>query len=131
MAVGPIYGVQLLDSLPLDGRMRQALPDADDLVRVRNMSERTAAGYEVLLEHYRRLQTIVDRLPKTADGVIVLPGDIVWRLGLKGMEKRNVQWSPNQILLPEYWTWFGVEGPPVLVSECWSTEEAVEAAGGK
>ena len=59
MAVGPIYGVELLDSLPLDGGMRQALPGADDLVRVRNVSERTVAGYEVLLEHYWRLQAIV------------------------------------------------------------------------
>lgn len=60
---GPIYGVELLDALPLDGTggMQQALPSRDDLVKVRRVSDRTVAGYEVLLEHYRRaLATIAE-----------------------------------------------------------------------
>lgn len=50
---GPIYGVQLIDTLPFSsGPMLQAMPSRDDLVRVRLRSERTVAGYEALLYHY-------------------------------------------------------------------------------
>jgi hypothetical protein len=56
---GPIYGVELLVSLPLDGGMSQALPSRKDLDDVRrtkiNGNDRVVAGYEVLLEHYRRM----------------------------------------------------------------------------
>ena len=53
---GTVYGVELLSSLPLDGSglMHQALPSRNDLEQVRKVSERTAAGYEVVLEHYQR-----------------------------------------------------------------------------
>jgi len=58
--VGPIYGVELLDSLPLDGGMSQALPSRRDLDDVRRTkivgNDRVVAGYEVLLEHYRRMR---------------------------------------------------------------------------
>ena len=70
MTVGPIYGVELLDSLPLDGGMRQALPSAEDLVQVRNVSERTVAGYEVLLEHYQRLREALLACRKYADAAM-------------------------------------------------------------
>ena len=54
---GSVYGVELIDSLPVgDGPMRQAMPSRGDLVRVRSRCERMVAGYEVLLEHYRRSQ---------------------------------------------------------------------------
>jgi hypothetical protein len=60
---GPIYGVELLDSLPLDGgMMRQALPGREDLEFVRGVSERAAAGYEVVLHHYRRASRVVSYL---------------------------------------------------------------------
>ena len=52
---GPVYGVPLRHSLPLTGQacgMIQALPSRSDLEQVRKVSERTAAGYEVLLSHY-------------------------------------------------------------------------------
>ena len=55
---GPVYGVELIATLPLDGGMRQAMPSRRDLQQVREISERTAAGYEVLLEHYRRLKAV-------------------------------------------------------------------------
>lgn len=58
---GPIYGVELIGSLPLDSGMRQALPSRRDLLFVRKISERTVAGYEVLLEHYRRSQDAIAR----------------------------------------------------------------------
>lgn len=53
---GPIYGVQLINSLPIgDSGMLQAMPSNDDLERVRHINGRTAAGYEILLFHYRQL----------------------------------------------------------------------------
>ncbi len=56
MERGPIYGVELLEFLPLDGGMLQQLPSRDDLESIRDLrnGERIVAGYEVLLEHYRR-----------------------------------------------------------------------------
>jgi len=54
--IGPVYGVELIDTLPLDGGMKQAMPGRVDLEKVLKISERTVAGYEVLLEHYRRLK---------------------------------------------------------------------------
>ena len=79
---GPIYGVELIESLPIPGiGMSQAMPGRDELARVsHNGFERTAAAYEVLLAHWRargeeieRLEAIVDKLPNTADGVAVTP----------------------------------------------------------
>lgn len=60
---GPVYGVPLRGSLPLLGESRgeipcgmvQALPTRQDLEMTRKVSERTAAGYEVLLSHYNRV----------------------------------------------------------------------------
>lgn len=52
---GPIYGVELIDTLPLGkSGMLQAMPTRDDLRSVR--CERVAAGYEVLLAHYLELK---------------------------------------------------------------------------
>ena len=53
---GPIYGVELLTELPLDGGMMQALPSRDDLESIQDLRNgtRIVAGYEVLMEHYRR-----------------------------------------------------------------------------
>jgi len=53
---GPIYGVELLTELPLDGGMMQALPSRDDLESFQDLRNgtRIVAGYEVLMEHYRR-----------------------------------------------------------------------------
>ncbi len=75
---GPVYGVELMSSLPLDGSglMHQALPSRDDLERVRQVSERTAAGYEVVLAHYQRScvslnesSKVVDRLSSGLRGI--------------------------------------------------------------
>jgi len=54
--VGPIYGVPLIRTLLLgvNGGMVQQMPSRSDLVDVRQVSERVAAGYEVLLSHYRQ-----------------------------------------------------------------------------
>ena len=64
--LGPLYGVKLLDSLPLDGGMRQALPsrrDLEDVLRARGVcSGRVVGGYEVLLGHYHRLQALINEM---------------------------------------------------------------------
>lgn len=52
---GPIYGVKLIDSLPLNNGMLQAMPSRDDLEQARKGYERVVAGYEVLLQHYHDL----------------------------------------------------------------------------
>ena len=52
--MGPIYGVELIDTLPLGNGMLQAMPSRDDLLQVKRISERTVAGYEVLLDAYRK-----------------------------------------------------------------------------
>ena len=69
---GPVYGVELITDLPLDGGMRQAMPSRRDLQQVREISERTAAGYEVLLEHYRRA---VEACRSLIDAIDNSPGD--------------------------------------------------------
>lgn len=63
---GPIYGVKLIDSLPIgNGSMMQAMPDRDDLERCRKRGfERVAAGYEVLLAHYKALAEACNLKPK-------------------------------------------------------------------
>jgi hypothetical protein len=53
---GPVYGVRLIGSLPIGtGQMLQAMPTRSDLIQAQKVSERTVAGYEVLLSHYREL----------------------------------------------------------------------------
>lgn len=62
---GPIYGVELIDSLPFGvGPMRQAMPSRDDLKMVAKVNERTVAGYEILLDHYRFALAAVEGLTK-------------------------------------------------------------------
>lgn len=55
MEKGPIYGVELIESLPLGGAMLQSMPSRADLERVAERSQRTVAGYEVLLANYYSL----------------------------------------------------------------------------
>ena len=62
---GPIYGVELIDTLPIGtGSMLQQMPDREDLQATRKFSDRTAAGYEVLLSHWRAQSELCDRLLK-------------------------------------------------------------------
>jgi hypothetical protein len=61
---GPVYGVELLTELPLDGGMCQAMPKRAELERVRKYSERTVAAYEVLTEHYRRAMKELEAMKK-------------------------------------------------------------------
>lgn len=60
---GPVYGVPLIDALPIGtGVMMQQMPRRDDLEQVRKRNERVAAGYEVLLAHFRECQEIAQKL---------------------------------------------------------------------
>lgn len=59
---GPIYGVPLIDKLPLDSLplgeagWQQAMPSRDDLEDcILKDCDRVAAGYEVLLAHYHQV----------------------------------------------------------------------------
>lgn len=61
---GPIYGIPLIDSLPLgnDGMLQQ-MPSRHDLAWCQDVNAyRVAAGYEVLLAHYHRVCEERDRL---------------------------------------------------------------------
>lgn len=63
--VGPVYGVKLIDALPIadGGGMLQAMPSAQDLKKVMaRVGPRTVAGYEVLLSRYRAKCEEVERL---------------------------------------------------------------------
>lgn len=64
---GPIYGVPLIDTLPLsEGGMLQQMPSRRDLVWCQDaMAYRVAAGYEVLLAHYHRVCEERDSLERT------------------------------------------------------------------
>jgi len=62
---GPIYGVELIDDLPLNGGMRQAMPSRRELEQVAEDNERVVAGYEVLLAHYSRLRAEVEGWKET------------------------------------------------------------------
>ena len=62
---GPIYGIQLIDSLPLgvgDNPLLQAMPGREELKKVQEISSRTVGGFEVLLHHYRQLLAERERL---------------------------------------------------------------------
>ena len=70
--VGPMYGVELIDSLPFDsGPMRQAMPSRDDLMQVFGINGRVVAGYEVLLAHYQRLSNALAGLNPSAIGQVI------------------------------------------------------------
>ena len=81
---GPIYGVELIDELPLNYRVEggwlQAMPSRKDLDSIgkRPNGHRIIAGYEVLLNHWReqaadikRLEAEVERLQAIVDGYTV------------------------------------------------------------
>lgn len=62
---GPIYGQQMLpESLPLAGSLMQACPSADELAQ---QSMRTAAAYEVAINHLLGLVGTLKRIAELAD----------------------------------------------------------------
>lgn len=79
---GPIYGVQLLDTLPLgSGCMLQQMPSRYDLQRVERVSQRTVAGLEVLTAHYRNVTEGIGRLEQLLkSGNLLKRQDDVWHV---------------------------------------------------
>lgn len=60
---GPVYGVPLLDTMPLGkGGMLQQMATRDDLKHVARYNERVVSAYEVLTEHYREKCKEVENL---------------------------------------------------------------------
>jgi hypothetical protein len=72
-------------------------------------------------------EAIVDRLPKTADGVPVVPGMELWHAGTSWSGKGDYAWCfyrrPSSGELEVVFTLCSV-----LVSQCYSTRAAAEAA---
>lgn len=67
---GPIYGVPLIDTLPLGtGMMTQQMASRDDLVFVRLHSERVVAAYEVALAHLADAREEVKLLKGTVEAL--------------------------------------------------------------
>lgn len=64
--LGPVYGVPLWGHLPAGG-MNQAMPDRKELIRVREISERTVAGFEVLTSH---LQDSLNEIKRLLDAIL-------------------------------------------------------------
>ena len=151
---GPIYGVELIESLPLKygepTGLRQAMPSRSDLRSVRDYRARIVGGYEVLLNHWREqakeiavLQAIVDKPPKC------------WRLDESGVLRHDVPlivhehpkvlvWTrryPNETDHDRCWLTIksyanghlsgvigGCSRTGFLPSECYVSDEAAEAA---
>lgn len=68
---GPVYGIRLIHSLPVGtGTMIQTMPSRSDLEKTADVSERTAAGYEILLSKYRQQREEISRLTALIRSVI-------------------------------------------------------------
>lgn len=85
-----------------------------------------------------RLKAIVDKLPKTADGLVVIPGrDQVFSPKGQGMEY-ELWWGPDSFDDERHGQWLAMDenyrsigGCSTyfpLASDCYSTREAAEAA---
>ena len=65
---GPIYDVQLIESLPLGGGgMMQEMPSREDLMACGKRFQRVAAGYEVLLHHYLIAINAISKIEKAGE----------------------------------------------------------------
>ncbi len=59
---GPIYGVELIDTLPIPGSgMFQKMPTREDLEKSRTYGDRVAAGYEIALQRIAQLEAERDK----------------------------------------------------------------------
>jgi len=93
-----------------------------------------------------RLMDVVDKLPKTADGVPVVPGMHVWHCtnlsyGPKGSDKKFPNTEGLRVAMPgpyclgehcysEGCQGDGCSGKHLNFAQCYSTREAAQAAGG-
>lgn len=74
-------------------------------------------------QQYEKLQGVLDKLPKTADGVSVVPGMTIF----------NCHGDEAEAILKAYedGDWWWGKGPRAYFDECYSTKAAAEAAKGK
>lgn len=72
MSKGPITRVLLLTELPIPkgGGFVHAMPDRDELIRVKQISPRTVAAFELLTEHYLQQSEEIERLTAVIRRVI-------------------------------------------------------------
>ena len=75
------------------------------------------------------LLKVVEKLPKTADGVPVVPETTVWYPEAGYMNEGVVRWDGGDYYAKfqpmDQWS------PRVAVSDCYSTEQAAKEAGGE
>lgn len=64
---GPIYGVDLIDTLPLNGGIKQQMPSRADLEEIQQINDRVVAGYEVAIAHLAALQQRNDELTEAIE----------------------------------------------------------------
>jgi len=74
-------------------------------------------------DEIERLQAIIDKLPKTADGVPVVPGMTVYYRGMGGVVQTTNEMCVNAIK--------AANGFILNPSGCYSTQVAADAAGGE
>ena len=100
----------------LEGQLNYAVREADRLANeLANLENR----YNDAVEERDRLRAIVAALPRTADGVPVVPGMEVWK-EWRGRLERNVVMPPMVSIGSVY----------MDATVCYSTREAAEAAKG-
>jgi len=75
-----------------------------------------------------RLRAVVEKLPKTADGVPLTPGMELWHSGTGGFPKGDYAWAFSKGQSGEWFVDFAFA--TVMLSKCYSTREAAEAAKG-
>lgn len=67
---GPVYGVKLIDTLPLgSGILQQMASERDlrDIMEKSSCGERVAAAYEVLLDRYQKFLESLQRIKAAFD----------------------------------------------------------------
>jgi len=82
--------------------------------------------FELAAKEIERLRAIVDRLPKTEDGVIVVPGMNLWCNSDRG----EYQWLVTAVDTRGYCsgTFHGCSEGPHSTDHCYSTREAAQRA---
>jgi len=122
-----IYGVELQQDVDnfndvVSNEGKNVVKDnkllTEDVVRLHEEKEQ-------LREENNRLKAIVDKLPKTADGVTIVPGMDLWQLETRNAGKTwNIVFHKIKgVLWPEIFPF-----PGGLPSRCYSTHEAADAA---
>jgi hypothetical protein len=128
---------KLIEELNYDADEHKAFVPSDKSYQ--RMRHGSVQAITQLRDENKRLTEIVGRLPKTADGVRVLPGDRVWHPQHVGKIGGLVIVGEDGTMPPEDDGWFSnanlqitdsfvSRSIEVQIDECYSTREAAEAA---